>query len=132
MGILARGIKLPNVAAVQCAQHANARHHGGPVELDDQQQGFYRGLPLLEILVGLGKLLDIVRGVLEGDELATAGHGNRFVEGARPVSHDAAARTGRLSALCWARRRQCGLRQYIRGIRCSLKIGEVNLLGSGE
>ena len=41
------------------------------VELDDQEQGFYRGLPLLEILLGLGKLLDIVRGVLEGDERPT-------------------------------------------------------------
>jgi hypothetical protein len=30
---------------------------------------------LLEILLGLGKLLDIVRGVLEGDELAAAGQG---------------------------------------------------------
>jgi hypothetical protein len=30
-------------------------------------------LPFLEILLGLGKLLDMVRGVLEGDELATAG-----------------------------------------------------------
>jgi len=43
-----------------------------------------RGLPLLEILLGLGKLLDIVRGVLEGDELAAAGQGNGIVEGARP------------------------------------------------
>ena len=33
------------------------------------------GLPLLEILLGLGRLLDVVRGVLEGDEFATAGQG---------------------------------------------------------
>jgi hypothetical protein len=33
-------------------------------------------LPLIEILLGFGKLLDIVRGVLESDELATiAGRG---------------------------------------------------------
>ena len=69
-----------------------------------------RGLPLLEILLGLGKLLDIVRGVLEGDEPAATGQGNGIVEGARPISHDA----------------------IIRGIRCSLKIGQVNLLGRGE
>jgi len=31
------------------------------VEFDNQERGFYRGLPLLEILLGLGKLLDIVR-----------------------------------------------------------------------
>jgi len=81
----------------------------GPL-LDDQEQGFYRGLPLIEILFGLGKLLDIVRSVLEGDELAAAGKGNWIIEGARPISHDA----------------------IIRGIRCSLKIGQVNLLGRGE
>jgi hypothetical protein len=33
------------------------------------------GLPLLEILLGLGKLRD-VRGFLEGDDLATTGQGN--------------------------------------------------------
>jgi hypothetical protein len=75
-----------------------------------QEQGFYRCLPLLEILLGLGKLLDKFGGALEGDELATTGQGNGVVEGARPISHDA----------------------IIRGIRCSLKIGQVNLLGRGE
>ncbi len=75
MRILARGIKLPNVAAVQCPHDANARHHGRAIELDDQEQGFDRGLPLLEILLGLGKLLDILGGVLEGNELAGRGEG---------------------------------------------------------
>ena len=28
-------------------------HHGRAVELDDQEQGLYRGLPLLEMLLGL-------------------------------------------------------------------------------
>jgi hypothetical protein len=65
-------------------QHADARHHGRAVELDNQQQGFYRGLPLLEILLGLRELLDVFGGVLEGDELATAGQGNEIVEGAGP------------------------------------------------
>jgi hypothetical protein len=36
------------------------------------------------MLFCLGKLLDIVGGVLEGDELATAGQGNGIVEGAGP------------------------------------------------
>ncbi len=89
MRVLARGIKLPHDVSVQCSQHANARHHGRPIELDHQKQRFYRGLPLLEILLGLGKLLDIVRGVLEGDELATAGQGNGIVERPGPVRrHD--------------------------------------------
>jgi len=73
MRVFTRWIKLPLDVPVQRSQDADARHHGGPVELDDQEQGFDRGLPLLEQLFGLGKLLDIVRGVLEGDELATAG-----------------------------------------------------------
>jgi len=73
MFVLARRIEHPLDVPVESPQHADARHHGGPVELDDQEQGFDRGLPLLEQLFGLGKLLDIVRGVLEGDELATAG-----------------------------------------------------------
>jgi len=54
---------------------ADARHHGRTVKIDDQEQGFYRGLPLLEILLGLGKLLDILGGVLEGNELAGGGEG---------------------------------------------------------
>jgi hypothetical protein len=53
MRILARGIKLPNVAAVQCPHGADTRHHGRAVELDDQEHGFDRGLPLLEILLSL-------------------------------------------------------------------------------
>jgi hypothetical protein len=40
---------------IESPQHSNARHHGWAVELDDQEQGFYRGLPLIEILLGLGK-----------------------------------------------------------------------------
>jgi hypothetical protein len=58
---------------IERPQHADARHHGRAVELDDQQQSFDRGLPLLEILLSLRKLLGIVRGILEGNELATAG-----------------------------------------------------------
>jgi len=51
----------------------DARHHGRAIEFDDQEQSFYRGLPLLEILLGRGKLLNIVGGVLEDNELAAAG-----------------------------------------------------------
>jgi hypothetical protein len=72
MRVLARGIKLSNVAAVQCPQHADARHHGRTAELDDQEQGFYRGPPFLEILFGLGQFHDVGGGIFESDELATA------------------------------------------------------------
>jgi len=40
MGIPPRGIKLPNIATVQRPHDADARHHGGPVEIDDQEEGF--------------------------------------------------------------------------------------------
>ena len=93
MRVLLR-IEHPLDIPIECSQHADARHHGRAIEFDDQEQRFDRGLPLIEILFGLGKLLDIVRSVLEGDELAAAGKGNRIVEGARPISHDATARTG--------------------------------------
>jgi hypothetical protein len=59
---------------------ANARHHRGAVEFDNRERGFYHGLPLLEILLGLGALLDVFGGVLEGDDLATTGQGNGIVE----------------------------------------------------
>ena len=54
MRVFTRWIKLPLDVPVQRSQDADARHHGGPVELDDQEQGFDRGLPLLEQLFGLG------------------------------------------------------------------------------
>ena len=69
MRVFARRIKHPLDVPIERPQHADARHHHGwPVEFDHQEQGFDRGLPILEILFDLGKLLDIVRGVLEGNE----------------------------------------------------------------
>ena len=53
--------------------------HHRPAALGRHDQGFYRSLPLLEILLGLGKLLDMLSSVFEGDELATAGQGNGVV-----------------------------------------------------
>ncbi len=54
------------------------------VELDDQKQSFYRGPPLREILLGLGKPLDIVRGVLERYEWLALWRNDWLVEGAGP------------------------------------------------
>ncbi len=39
-------------------------------ELNDQQQGFYRGLPRIKILFGLRKLHDVVGGIAQSHELA--------------------------------------------------------------
>ena len=44
--------------------------HGRDVIVDDQEQGFDRGLPLRETLLRLGKLLDVLGGICEGDNLA--------------------------------------------------------------
>ena len=68
--ILARSIKLANVAPVQCPHDTDARHHGRAVELDDEEQGFDRGLPLLEMLLGLRQFHDVVGGIAQSHELA--------------------------------------------------------------
>ena len=44
--------------------------HHRPAALGRHDQGFDRGLPLLEFLLGLGELLYVFGGLLEGDELA--------------------------------------------------------------
>ncbi len=63
MGILARGVRRQLNVSVQCPHDADARHHRRAVELDDQEQGFDRGLPLVEQLLGRGELLDVFGGV---------------------------------------------------------------------
>jgi len=69
MRFFARWIKRPFDVTVQCSQPANACHHDRAVELDYQEQGFDRGLPLLMHLLGLGELLDVFGGVPQGNEL---------------------------------------------------------------
>jgi len=60
----------PNVAAVQCPHDADARHHGRAAKLDDQEQGFDRGLPLIKILFGLRQAGDVVAGIAQSHKLA--------------------------------------------------------------
>jgi hypothetical protein len=52
--------------------HADARHHGRAIELDDQEQGFYRSLPFIEILLPWAAS----EYSSQGNELAAAGQGN--------------------------------------------------------
>ena len=94
------GLNVLTTWQVQCPHDADARHHGRAIELDDQEQGFDRGVPLLEMLLGLGKPPEIVRGVLEGDEVATAGQGNAIVEGVRPGHLKASNKPGRVTLVC--------------------------------
>jgi hypothetical protein len=49
--------------------HTNARHHGRAAELDDQEQGFDRGLPRFKILFDLRKLHDVVGGIAQSHKL---------------------------------------------------------------
>jgi hypothetical protein len=70
---------------IQRSHDADARHHGGSVILDDQEQRFDRGLPFLELLVGLRELLDIFGGVLESDKLAATRQRDGIVERTFPA-----------------------------------------------
>ena len=61
------------------ALNANAGHRGGPAKLDDQEQGFYRGLPLLEILLGLRQACDVVASIAQSRELAPTRQRDRII-----------------------------------------------------
>ena len=78
----------------------------GPLFSTTRGQRLERGLPFLELLFGLRKLLDVFGGNLESDELAAAGQPDRIIERAFPtaISVHAAA----LSSLSAPRRRQVG------------------------
>jgi hypothetical protein len=75
MRVLAIGIELTHGGTVQCPHDADAREHRWAVMFDDQEHRLDRGLSLLELLFGLGQLLDIPGSFLEGDELAAAAAG---------------------------------------------------------
>jgi len=80
------GIKLANMVSVQRSHDADSRHHGRPVMIDDSKHRFNRGLPLVELLFGLGKLLDIFGSVLRGGDLAAAGKRDRILEPSFPTA----------------------------------------------
>ena len=69
---------------IERSQHANPRHHRGPVEFDDQEQGFYRSLPLIEILLGLRQTGDVVAGMAQSHDLAPTRQQDRIIERASP------------------------------------------------
>jgi hypothetical protein len=54
---------------------ADPREHRRPAQCRHQDQGFHRRLPLRGFVLGLGKLRDVIAGILESDKLATAGAG---------------------------------------------------------
>jgi hypothetical protein len=80
MRVFAIGIENALNMPVQSPHDADARHHGGSVILDDQEQRFDRGLLFRGLLFGLREPLDIFGGVLEGDKLTAAGKRDRIIE----------------------------------------------------
>jgi hypothetical protein len=85
MRVFAIWVELPNDVTVQRPHDTDPRHHGRAVMVDNQEHRFDCGLPLAEVLFGLGQLLDIFGGVLKSDELATAGCGIGSWNGRPPM-----------------------------------------------
>jgi len=81
-------IKLANVLTVQCLHDANAREHRRPAERGDEDQRFRSRLPFRGLVLSLRKLRDILTGILERDELATAGQrSTRRTTASSPTRH---------------------------------------------
>jgi hypothetical protein len=58
--------------AVQRPRDTDASEHCRATGFRDQDQGLHRGLPFGGGVLGLGELSDVVAGILQRDELATA------------------------------------------------------------
>jgi len=66
--------------AVQCSHHTNPCEHRRAARGRDQDQRLHCCLPLRGLMLVFRKPRDEFAGVLEGDELATAGQRDRIVE----------------------------------------------------
>jgi hypothetical protein len=84
MRVFAIGIKLADNLSVQGSRDADAREHRRPIKFYNQQQRFHRCLPFRSGVLGSRKLRDIVAGVLQRDEQATARQGNRLIKTPMP------------------------------------------------
>jgi hypothetical protein len=82
-------IKLATVAAVQCPHDANARKHRRTARRRDHDQRFHCSLSLRDLMLGFREFGDVIAGVLQCDELATARQRDRFIEPSLPtaISH---------------------------------------------
>jgi hypothetical protein len=65
------------------------RKHRRPAALCNQHQRRHSRLPFRRLVLGLRKLCDVGPGILERDELATAGKGDWIVEPALPIRRSA-------------------------------------------
>ena len=68
MGILARGIKLPNVATVQRSHDTDAREYRWSVMLRDQRERLHGGPPFFGIVFCLGQFGHVLRGIGGGGD----------------------------------------------------------------
>jgi hypothetical protein len=71
--VLAIGIEYARIVAVDRPHDADARQHRGSGPGCDEHQSFHGVLPFRRAMLGLGKLGDVVAGILQRDELAPAG-----------------------------------------------------------
>jgi hypothetical protein len=73
------GIKHAFLVSMHRSDDTDPGEHRRPAAGCDEHQGFHRVLPFRSGVFGLGKLGNVVAGVLERDELAAAGQVDRFV-----------------------------------------------------
>jgi hypothetical protein len=74
------GIKHAFLVSMHRSDDTDPGEHRRPAAGCDEHQGFHRFLLFRSGVFGLGKLGNVVAGVLERDELAAAGQVDRFVE----------------------------------------------------
>jgi hypothetical protein len=80
MRVFAIGIEHALDVSIKPAQHPDARVHHEVTTFCSADQTPDRGLPFLEILFGFRQFHDVVGSILERDELASIGQGNRIVK----------------------------------------------------
>ena len=73
MSVFAVRIEHPFDVAVQRPLHPDARVHHEVPALGGADEATDCGLPLIELLIGLQRLVDVNASIQQGDELATAG-----------------------------------------------------------
>jgi len=77
--------ELPDVAAVQCAQHPDPRVHQEVPAFRGTDQAVNGDLPFGLVLFGLWQLRDVVGSILQGDEGSSPRKRNRIFKRTGPA-----------------------------------------------
>jgi hypothetical protein len=85
MRVFARLIKHALDVPIECPQHTDARMHQEVAAFGGADQAGHRGLPFLEVLLGLRQFHDVGGGILKRDELPTARQRYRIVKRSFPT-----------------------------------------------